>query len=253
MPLKMKKTYKKKAYKKKAFKRVGAPSEIRYYDNNRLNPYPRRYITKVHSSVYGAFPPGSPVGNFSVNVIGKLPYAGSGLPSGTVPNVSTLGATGFNNMCNASFYRFYKVTGWKITIEFLPQTLGDSVIASLTPSLLSTLPANTQTALTQPFTKKGNFSSSKSNTNSKRGNAITMSMKCHDFLGVNKMIYDNALDTNFSAQYNLTPLRPIFVVGNWQTLDNVILQSNLEYRLDLTQYIQFYEQDTANLNQIAPN
>lgn len=252
MPMKPK-THRKKVLKKKAFRKaVGAPAQIIFYDNKRLNPYPRRYVTKIHSSVYGAFPANSSVGNSSIFVNSRLPYAGSGLPSLTSPSVSTLGGTGFNNLCNANFYRGYRVTGFRMTIEFIPQASGDSVVATITPSTLTTLPASTPTALSQPFTKKGNFSSNKNNTNTKRGNAISLSMKLHNFFGVNKMIYDNALDTTSQSAYNANPTRAVYVIINWNTMDSVVLSSNLEYRLDLVQDIQFFEQDAGNLNQIAP-
>jgi len=253
MPTKPAKMFKKKAYKKKAYKKKGvATSQLVYYDNSRLNPYPRRYITKIHSGVFGAVPVGQSQGTWSIITNGRLPYAGSGLPSGTVPNVSALGGTGFNNLCNANFYRYYRVTGFKIKFEFIPQALTDTVLATITPSMLSNIPAIAQQAMTQPYTVKGNFSSSKNNMNSKRGSAITLSVKNHEFLGTTKELFNNALDPSFVAQYNSTPTRPIHAVFNWQTLDNVITATPLEFRIELTQYMQFYEQDTANLNQIAP-
>lgn len=252
MPVKTKKVYRKKVYKKKPYTKSVASSQLVYYDNSRLNPYPRRYKTKVHSSVFGGQIAGVSQGTWSIITNGKLPYAGSGLPSGTVPNVSTLGPTGFNNLCNANFYRYYRVTGFKVRFEMIPQALTDTVVATMTPSMISTLPALAQQALTQPYTKKGNFSSSKNNMNSKNGSAITLSIKNHEFLGTTKALFNNALDSSFVAQYNSTPTRPIFCVFNWQTLDNLVLATPLEFRIELTQYIEFYEQDTANLNQIAP-
>lgn len=248
MPSKTKKPYKKKAYKKKHFQVTkGAPRQIVFYDNNRLNPYPARYITKIHSSVYGGIASGLSQGSFAINVLSRIPFSGSFLLAPVLPAIATLTGAGFRNLCNDTFYRYYRVTGFKLTVEYIPQNTSDTVLCAITPSTSNVTPVSTQLALSQPYTKKGNFSSNKNNTNSKRGNAITLSMKTHQFFGVNKLVFDNDMTGNFSAQWSSVPLRPVYVVGNWQTLDQVATVAAVEYRIDLTQYIEFFENDNATL------
>ena len=247
MPLKTKKMYRKKKPKKAFQARKGAPRQLIFYDNNRLNPYPARYITKIHSSVYGAVASGLSQGSFAINALSRTPFAGSFLLPPVLPAIATLTGAGFRNLCNDTFYRYYRVTGFKLTVEYIPVNTSDTIVCCITPSTSNVLPVSAQAALSQPYTKKGNFSSNKNNTNSKRGNAITLSMRTHDFFGVNKLVFDNDMTGNFTAQWSSTPLRPVYIVGNWQTIDQVATVANCDYRIDLTQYIEFYENDNATL------
>jgi len=117
--------------------------------------------------------------------------------------------------------------------------------------MLNNSPASTSVATSQSYTRKGNFSSNKNNTNGKLGNAIQLSMNCASFLGVNTMIYNNVLDTSYSAAYNSVPTRGMYCVVNWQTLDQANSVANLEFRIDLEQTISFYENDVGANSQLS--
>jgi len=257
MPLKAikkAKTYKvvKKAPKRNTRLKRGVPRSLIFYDNSRLNPYPQKFITKMHTSLYGFVPSGA-LASSNYQILANSCVQPFGLSTTLFPNpsapVANLNPTGFEALCNANLYSRYRVTGFKVTLEYIPQALTDTVIATLTPSCLAGSCPNVATAMTQPFTRKGNFNSSKNNTNQKGNNAITLSMRCHEFIGVNKMIFDNDLSGSFTAPYNAAAGRSIFVIVNWATPDAVAIATALQYRIDLTQYVELYEPTNANMVQ----
>lgn len=257
MPLKAikkAKTYKvvKKAPKRNTRLKRGVPRSLIFYDNSRLNPYPQKYTTKMHTSLYGFVTAGALAsGNYQILANSAIqPFAVSTTifpnPSAVVAN---LNPTGFESLCNANLYTRYRVTGYKVRVEFIPQALTDTVICTLTPSTLQGAPATVQSAMTQPFTRKGNFNSSKNNTNQGGGNAVTLSVRLHEFIGVNKMIFDNDLSGSFTAAYNTAAGRSMWCILNWATPDAVAISTPLQYRIDMTQYIDLYEANAGNLLQ----
>lgn len=235
--------------KRKPKRRGGAPRTLVYLDRTRINPFPSRFITKMHTSIYGSIPAGASSGQYFIQMNAcRLPFDSGGWTNAR-PNIVTLQPTGYSSICNANMYQFYRVNSASVKCEIIPQQLADSVVVTLTPSGVVNALVGTAQALTMPWTKKGIFSSSKNNTNSRQGNAITNTIRMNDFFGVNKMIYDNELGANYTAQYNAKPAKTAFMVMNWATPDGVNTSIALEYRIDLTQYVTFFENISGNLFQ----
>ena len=235
--------------KRKPKRRSGAPRTLVYLDRFRINPFPSRFVTKMHTSIYGNIPAGVSSGQYFIQINAcRLPFDSGGWLNAR-PNIVTLQPTGYSSICNANLYQYYRVNSASVKCEFIPQSLTDTVIGTLTPSGVVNALVGTAQAMTMPWTKKGNFASNKANTNGKYGNAIVNTIKMHDFFGVNKMIYDNELGANYTAQYNAKPAKTAFMVLNWATPDAVATVTALEYRIDLTQYVTFFENISGNLFQ----
>ena len=230
-------------------KRSGAPRTLVYLDRTRINPFPSRFITKMHTSIYGSIPSGQTNGQFFIQMNACFKPFDSGGWLNARPTIATLNPTGYSSICNANMYQYYRVNSASVKCEVIPQSVSDSVIVTLTPSGVVNALVGTAQAMTMPWTKKGNFSANKNNTNTKYGNAIVNTIKMHDFFGVNKMIYDNELGANYTATYNFKPAKTAFMVMNWATPDNAVTTVALEYRIDLTQYVTFFENISGNLFQ----
>ena len=235
--------------KRKPKRKAGAPRTLVYLDRTRINPFPSRFITKMHTSIYGNIPAGVASGQYFIQMNACFKPFDSGLWPNARPVIATLNPTGYASICNANMYQFYRVNSVSVKAEFLPQALTDTAIVTLTPSGVVNALVGTAQAMTMPWTKKGNFNSSKANTNGKYGNAIVNTIRMHDFFGVNKMIYDNELGANYTAQYNAKPAKTAFMVLNWATPDAVNTVTPMEYRIDITQYVTFFENISGNLFQ----
>lgn len=254
MPLKtQKRQFKKIALKHGAKKRVKriAPKKMTYLDNTRLSPYPPQFNTKFHTSIYGSFPAGLINANLQIllnSCVTPFDFSTTPFP-GARPAPVTLHPTGFQSLCNGNLYTSYRVTGMKVKIDLMPEALSDTVICTLTPALRQGLPPTAEQAMTQPFTKKGLFSSSKDDRNSKQGSSITLFFRLHEFLGINKMILDNDISGQFNSPFNTAPTRSIWCTLNLATPDGLATARPVSYRIDMVQYVDLYDVANANLVQ----
>jgi len=234
--------FKRKPFPKKTFKKkrrvakVRATSELVTYMAPRQMPFPPRYRTKFNIDIYGSIAAGSATGQYFASLNSCLtPLAGGAWPG---PSLAIAGAecTGLTQLLNANFYKKFRVYGSKISIEFLPQALADTVEVIVLPSDTSSL--TVAPLLGQPYAKNMMMSSSK--MNSKSGSFISNYMTVHKFLGVSKRAIEDDLSGQFAGSYTADPSTQFYWVVSWVTPDAVNLVTPLEYRLKLTYYTELY-------------
>jgi len=172
---------------------------------------------------------------------------GGGTWSNALPSIATLQPAGFASFMNVNFYRRFRVYGSKITIEFLPQALTDTVQVVITPAISGVAPVNTANAMSQPFSKSSMFSSSKQNI--KNGN-LSNYMTIHKLLGVSKSAVENDLSGQLNGLYNADPA----LLYNWYvtfaTPDNAVTAQPLEYRCTVTWYVEMFQPAYANFLEV---
>lgn len=239
-----KKTYRKK-YRKRTTKKNSTMSTRNNFKANALavtymtngqNPFPRRYRTKLHSNMFGFIASGSASGRYFVQLNSTFqPWNGSGWPNPSITLASAQPA-GYSLLLNGQLYNQCRVFGCKITVEFLPQALTDTVQCTVTPSLGSGVPTSVALALSQPYTKSLLMSSSK--MNSKNGSAISHYMSVAKLIGVKPQALEYDLSGQYIHAYNADPATPLYFVVNWVTPDAVNLATNLEYRVKCTWYVE---------------
>jgi len=254
-PIKKASTYKvvKKAPKRntRLARRRATPKKLTFLDNSRLMPYPAKYTTKFHSSIFGYFPAGLTDTQHSVllNGCNDMWDLVPPLFPNARPTLLGLKPTGFTVMCNGNLYHRYRVNAMKMTINLLPEALGDSVLCTMTPTLRPGLPTTTEQALTQPFTKSGYFNSSKEDHNSKGGARVVSYFKMYEFLGIKKAFYDNDISGQFDSNFNVDPVKPIWMTINISGSDGTATTRQMGYRVDIVQYVDLFENSYANIIQ----
>lgn len=225
-------------------KKINSSKELITYMAPRQMPFPPRYRCKFTTAIYGDITGAVASGQYAVNLNSIYqPFAG-GSWAAALPAIGTLQPSGFSSMLNANFYRAFRVYGSKIVLEMLPQALTDTVEAVLTPSINGVAPANTATAMSQPYSKSCFFSSSKEN-NGKKGvlsNYITM----HRLFGVSKRAIEDDLSGNYIGAYNADPAVLTQWFLTWATPDAVNISSHVQYRVIITHYCELFETAPGN-------
>lgn len=223
-----------------------SPTLVTYMSKGQ-SPFPRRYRTIFHSSIYGFVAAGSTSGHFTVNMNSAyLPWAGGAWPN-ALPAIATLQPAGYSSVVNGTLYQNVRVYGSKLSVEFLPQALTDTVQVTLTPAVSAAVPTSVATAMAQPYTKQLLMSSSK--MNSRNGSFISNYMSQSKLLGVNKKAIEFDLSGNYTHTYNGDPANLFYWVVNLTTPDAVALATNLEYRVKLNIYCELYNDSAAILPQ----
>lgn len=249
---KKKRNFKKRTFKKSSYTKnhAKANDELVIYMAPRQLPFPPRYRCKMVTAVYGYITTGA--GSQSARYFLTFnsvfaPLSGGGFPNITPPD--TVEPTGFTQICNANFYRNFRVYGSKIMLELMPGNLLDTVECTITPSNTSSVPATVGTANGELYTRSGFFSSSKNNANSKGGSEIVNYMTVHKFFGVTKRAIEDDLSGNFIGTYNADPVTKLYWVVNYATPNGAGLTNQIDLRLRLTQYVEFFNNTSANMQE----
>jgi hypothetical protein len=238
-----------KPKQKKQYKKTYANQSVISYRAPRQMPYAPRYQTKFTCGIYGSVNAGTVAAQYytSMNSVFTPLGGASGWPNPSQPLV-TLMPTGLTALLNANLYTRFRVHASKISIEFLPQALADTLEVTVTPSDNQTIPATAAAAISQPYTKSLFMSSSK--MNSKNGSFISNYMTIHKFFGVRKRAIDDDLSLQFTGTYLVDPAKQLFWVVNIATPDGAVTVTPVEYRLKMTYYVELYANSTANLVQV---
>lgn len=231
----------KKGYKKKA--KVNATYKmVSFYPSGTNSPLPPRYRCKFITNVYGytSLGVGSGAYSFAVKLNSpRLPMASGFLGTGiTWVNIATgtLNPTGLTTLLNANYYTRYRVYSSQCAIDLIPQSIQDSVVATVSP-ILNNVFATTADAIKQPFTKSYDFVNAR-NPPSKYGlkNYITQ----HGFVGVRKQAIEDDLSQSYVGYYNADPQNLLLWNITMSTIDNTILNNALELRLRLVHYVELF-------------
>lgn len=226
-----------------------ANKNIVVYKSFQQNPYPQRYRCKFTTAFYGAIAAGTATGSyFAWMNSAYLPFNTGGWPGAASGlSIATLQPTGYSAMVNVNLYNSVRVLSSKITVEFLPQALTDTVEVVVVPCRSNSVPASVQVALSQPWARHHFMSSSKMNT--KNGSMITNYISQHKFLGVSFDAIKNDLSGNYTHAYNTNPAVDFLWSVQWGTPDAVNLATALEYRVKLVHYVELYNNTSATLVQ----
>lgn len=235
-------------------KRTGGLSskELVIYKNPAIEPFPSRYRCKFESSIYGSIggTTGPAANQFVVRLNDlNLPYnaAAGGLYSAwpnALPDVTTLNPTGFLSLCNANLYNSFRVYSSTIHVEFLPESLLDTVQVSVIPVATNVqLGLPLSTIMNQPYAKSGLMSASKDDFNSKKGGSeLRNSMTQHKLLGVSHQAITDDLSTNFTGAFGGTaPLKPMYWLVAYATPDGSVLTTHLKYRVRTVWHCELYD------------
>lgn len=238
-----KRTMRKSKTKSKSKVKASNSKDMVIYMTPKGNPIPSRYRCKLKSALYGYLPAGATSSQYAVNLNSiYLPFQ-AGSWANASPTIATLQPTGFASFMNVNFYRKFRVYGSKITVEFLPQALTDTVQVVVTPAINGIAPANTANAMSQPFSKGSMFSSSKQNIkNGNLSNYITI----HKLLGVSKTAVENDLSGQLNGGYNSDPAALYNWYVTFATPDGAVTAQPLEYRCEVTWYVEMFQPAYAN-------
>lgn len=240
-----KKVYRKK-YKKRYQKRKDPKSKKTFASNNIVSyisrmqlPFPPRYRCKLTTAFYGYIATGaSAANNWSAKLNSAyLPFNGGGWTN-SAPAIATNVPTGYPSLLNTLLYQSARVYSSRITVEFLPQNLLDTIICTITPSDGNVVPSSVALALEQPYTKQLMMSSSK--MNSKNGSALSNSISQHKFVGVRHQAIEDDLSGEYIQQWDSDPARLMFWVVNTVAPDGAVLTAPLEYRVKITHYLECF-------------
>lgn len=249
---------KRRIFKKKVMKKGHrAAKKDRMMFNPRLGglPFPSTYLTKMVSTVAGYTTSGVGSGTYHWFIKMNSIYQPFALASGLL-NVTLLPAfsttsqpTGFNTLFpNASnLYTRFRVVGSKCDVQITPQSIQDSVEATLTPSTNSADPGNLMIAYGQRLTKSAEFNGYRETlvTNLVTGvksKARSLSSYCtmHQLYGVAKKAIDYDLSGQFTGTYTGDPPVTATWVINVNTGDNTVLNSPLEVKITMVYYVLCY-------------
>lgn len=250
-----KKAYKKRAVKKRVRKfrskrrKTGSSMHNHstlVYKGAHHSPLPQVYFTKFVAS--GFFFSGSGAGTgdynwtFNLNGIGA-PF--SSVTSGVTWNnlaPASYQCAGAPSLINATMYSQHVTYGMLFEFDVTPQSVADSVVVTLTPSLTGNVPATVAAAMARPWTKAMNFASGRVY---KLGEySFRQYIDVAKYLGLPRMLYMNDVSGNFvggqSAGVITNPPVTIPLTMNVETGDNAVLTNPLEFRVRITYYTKVY-------------
>jgi len=177
------------------------------------------------------------------------PFAGmtTGLTWGSI-TPATYVPTGYNVLFNASGYLYTQwiVTETLVELDITPQSVTDSVVASLTASTVANVPGTVGIALSKPFTKQMTFASGRVY---KLGEyPFKYRIKTSEFLGIANMVYMNDTSGVFVGSIAENPTVSYPLVLNVETGDNSVLSQPLEIRIRQTFWVKCYGLSTETIN-----
>lgn len=216
--------------------------ELLIYNNVKQAPVPSRYRCNFMTQFYGYVAAGATGGTYTANVNGLYgPVVGS-WPNST-PSAATLQPTGYTSLLNINLYNQYRVYGSSILVEFLPESLVDTIQVVIVPSMINYFGSyGTGYLMGQEHAKSGLMSASKDDHNSKKGgselrNSITM----HKLLGVSPKAIEDDLSGKFVSSYNNNPSNTALWGVSWVTPDGSALSANCKYRVTLIHHTECYQ------------
>lgn len=221
-------------------------TELVIYNNPRAIPFPSRYRCRLETNIYGYIPASTSPGLAGVTYTCLLnqaftPYNSTSLFPNSAPSVGTVQPTGYSSLANANLYQKIRVLSSRIKVEFLPESLLDTIQVVVVPSV-GAPGRNVSDWLNQPFAKSGLMSASKDDHNSRRGGSeLVHSMTQHKLLGVAPRAIMDDLSNNYTHGYTATvPTKMYWQVG-WTTPDLGATTANIKYRIILEHYVEMYD------------
>lgn len=238
-PAKRKPLYPSKILNKGKF--AASPDIVCFMPKETQNIFPPRYRTKLTAQFFGFTNTGMGSGDYAWQFKLNSPrvplnFTNTGLTLNNI-TASTYQPAGMSTIFNTAIYNFGRVYASSIELDVIPQSVQDSVLATITPSG-STAPNTVAEALTQPYTKQAGFSSGRQTT--AKGNTLKNYFTVAKLLGVSHQaiqddisgatFFQNAIDPDIVFTWNV----------NIETGDNSALNNSLEVRVRIVYYVEFW-------------
>lgn len=207
------------------------------------SPLPQKYSTVLDFDIGGSFSTAgaNPVGfaggqaNFANIVLNSaFPLVNWGATTAwNGAALATRSGAVFDSLCNSSVYEDYMIKAVKISVWIYPQDTGDQCIASLTPGINSSVPANMANAISEPRTVARPFMAATLNK------PVVLKISVAKLLGLKSLVVNN-VDGSLSGTYAAAPGTSVYGILNIQTMDNLVPSFAVPYRIQIRQYIDFY-------------
>lgn len=248
MPLK--KNFRKRQFNHRPMRRMRKhhrkQKELVIYRNPKSIPFPSRYRCRLETNIYGYIPAATAPGSAGVTYTALLnqayqPYNSTSIPPNSNPVANTVNPTGYSSFANANLYTNVRVLSSRIKVEFLPESLLDTIQVVLVPTV-GAPGRNVSDWINQPFAVQGLMSSSKDDHNSRRGGSeLISSMTQHKLLGVSPRAIMDDLSGNYIHVYNSSTPVPMFWQIGWTTPDGSATVANIKYRFILEHYVEMFD------------
>jgi len=222
-------------------------------------PLPLEFFTKFTAS--GSFYTGFGAGtgdynwSFALNTL-NTPF--SAVTSGVTWNgisVSTFQCPGVTSLFSATMYADFVVYDATLELDIVPQSVADSVVATLTPSLVGGQPSSIGAALSRPFTKQQSFAAGRVyHPNGDYPFIQRMSVSKLQGLKRENILNDtsgNYVGTFSGGSFHNPPSNYPWVL-NVETGDNSNLVSALEIRIRITYFTKCFGLQSQSLQDPKP-
>jgi len=211
-------------------------------------PVPQQFWTKFVAA--GSFYTGSGAGtgDYNLNFNANSPYFPfAAVTSGVTWNgitVASFSATGYGTLMKSTYYTLALTYASLFEINITPQSVTDSVICVVTPSLISGSPGNVGVAAGKPWSKVQNFSSGRVN----RLGDYPFKHHVHwpTYFGISPREFENDTSGFYVGSYNSNPSLNFPWVVNIETGDNAVLSNPLEISVRITYWTKCYGLSNEN-------
>lgn len=151
---------------------------------------------------------------------------------------ATYSAVGFGLLMKTSYYTLGLCYASVFEIDITPQSVTDSVVCTVTPSLISGNPSSIGTAMGKPWTKQQTFASGRVYRQGDYSFRSTVSLP--DFFGLDRKVYESDTSGNYVFAPTANPVLNFPWVVNVNTGDNATLGAALEVRVRITYYVKCF-------------
>jgi hypothetical protein len=220
-----------------------ASMDIIVWQNPRVrDPLPQRFRTVFTMAFEGVTAAGTGPSRYFVYGNSVITPASGGGWTNSNPAIASLQPTGLTRLLNSTSYQVFKVHGSRISVEMAPQAQVDTVVLAVTPSFLSTQPANYGAAIGQQFTRdkmlvEGTPRSSRT---------VINKMATHRLYGVRPQAIEDDLSGKMQGDVTTHPANPWFWVITFELSGNGVLINGLPYRVTVEYDCELYGDATAD-------
>lgn len=222
-------------------------SKLVFKPNNHI-PFPQEYMTTITASAAGyitaagatQFQQSFPA-NYSRHPFAATPAVGA--ITWFQITAATYNPPGHSFLLNNSLYNRAICYSSRIELDICPEGTADVCDVSLTPSDTTGTPSTYASATTAAFTKT--YTAASARMPGGRGQyPIKYFMKIHDFLGINKIVYNSQVGS-YDYLNNTPPTSTVFWSLNVQSADGVAWTNPVPLRIRITYYVKFFDLASA--------
>lgn len=242
----------------RASRRVQQPSQgyqtLHYNPRaNVQNPLPEQFFTKFTASGFCYTSSGAGTGDYNWGLkLNSLAAPFATMTTGLTWNnltPATFEVPGATSLISNTMYTSWVVYDALFEIDIVPQSVVDSVTATISPSTSLGLPSSVATAMSRPFTRCQRFASGR--TYRLRDYPLKLRFSSWQLIGLPKFLYMNDVSGNFvggvssGSPTDPPSLQPVTI--NVETGDNAALSAPLEISVRVTYWAKLYALHIAQL------